>query len=59
MDLEGKFVKTVKEATSKIYELMMLIVHNLSDDFLAEDVFYRKVIVKASNIKFFIKWFIN
>lgn len=33
--------------------------HNLSDDFLTEDVFYRKVIVKVNNIKFFIKWFIN
>lgn len=33
--------------------------HNLSDDFLAEDVFYRKVIVKVNNIKFFIKWFID
>lgn len=59
MDHEGKFVKTVKEGTSKIYELMMSIVHNLRDNFLAEDVFYRKVIVKANNIKFFIKWFTN
>lgn len=59
MDHEGKFVKTVKEGSSKICELMMPMVLNLSDDFLAEDVFYRKVIVKVDNIKFFIKRFIN
>lgn len=59
MDHERKFVKTIKEGTSKTYELMMPMVHNLSDAFLAEDVFYRKIIVKANNIKFFIKWFIN
>lgn len=59
MDHEGKLVKTVKEGTFKIYELMMPMVHNLSEDFPAEDVFYRKIIAKANNIKFFIKWFIT
>lgn len=37
MDHVGKFVKRVKEETSEIYERTMLMVHNLSDDFLAED----------------------
>lgn len=37
MDHVGKFVKRAKKGTSEIYELIMPTVHNLNDDFLAED----------------------
>lgn len=33
----GKFVTRAKEETSEIYELIIQMLRNLSDDFLAED----------------------
>lgn len=37
MDHVGKSVRRAKEGASEIYELIMPMVRDLSDDFLAED----------------------